>query len=156
MFFSEDKVSEIIEKNDIIDVISQYMTLKKRGKSFLGLCPFHTEKTPSFNVSQDKQLFYCFGCGIGGNVITFIQKIERMNYVESLHHLAERARISIDENIRKEDLEKIKRRKVLLSINREAARFFYNNLQMNVHTKDYLFQRGLDKDIIKYFGIGYS
>lgn len=156
MIFSEEKVSEIIEKNDIIDVISQYMALKKKGKSFLGLCPFHTEKTPSFNVSQDKQLFYCFGCGVGGNVITFIQKIEKMNYVESLRFLADRARISIDNNINKEELEKIKKRNMILEINREAARFFYGNLQKNTFAMDYLLKRGLDRGIIKSFGVGYS
>lgn len=156
MFFSEEKVSEIIEKNDIIDVISQYMTLKKKGKNFLGLCPFHTEKTPSFSVSQDKQLFYCFGCGAGGNVISFIQKIEKMNYIESLRFLADRAGISIDNNINKEDLEKIKKRDMIFSINREAARFFYGNLQKNVDAINYLLKRGLSKEIIKSFGIGYS
>lgn len=156
MFFSEEKVSEIIEKNDIIDVISQYMTLKKRGKNFLGLCPFHTEKTPSFSISQDKQLFYCFGCGEGGNVISFIQKIEKMNYVESLRFLADRAGISISNNIDKEELEKIKKRDMILSINREAARFFYGNLQKNSGAINYLLRRGLSREIIKSFGIGYS
>lgn len=156
MFFSEEKVSEIIEKNDIIDVISQYMTLKKKGKNFLGLCPFHTEKTPSFSISQDKQLFYCFGCGEGGNVISFIQKIEKMNYVESLRFLADRAGISISNNIDKEELEKIKKRDMILSINREAARFFYGNLQKNSGAINYLLRRGLSREIIKSFGIGYS
>lgn len=156
MFFSEEKISEIIEKNDIIDVISQYMALKKKGKSFLGLCPFHVEKTPSFNVSPDKQLFYCFGCGIGGNVITFIQKIEKMNYVESLHFLAQRAGISIDNNISKEELENIKKRDILISINREAANFFYINLQNNASATNYINNRGLNREIAKKFGIGYS
>ncbi|HOH89814.1 MAG TPA: CHC2 zinc finger domain-containing protein, partial [Bacillota bacterium] len=83
MFFSEDKISEIIEKNDIVDVISEYMTLKRSGSNYMALCPFHSEKTPSFSVSPSKQIFNCFGCGFGGNVITFIQKIERIEFVEA-------------------------------------------------------------------------
>lgn len=156
MFFSEEMVSEIIEKNDIVDVISQYMNLKKRGRNYIGLCPFHSEKTPSFNVSQDKQLFYCFGCGEGGNVSTFIQKIERMNYPESLMFLAERAGIEIKENLSSKDAEKAKRRRLLLKINKEAARFFYKNLSNNLQAMKYLNNRGLSNDIIKKFGLGYS
>ena len=91
MFFSEDKISEIIEKNDIVDVISEYMTLKRSGSNYMALCPFHSEKTPSFSVSPSKQIFNCFGCGVGGNVITFIQKIERIEFVEAVKMLAEKA-----------------------------------------------------------------
>lgn len=156
MYFSEELVSEIIEKNDIIDVISQYMNLKKRGRNYTGLCPFHSEKTPSFSVSQDKQLFYCFGCGVGGNVSTFIQKIEKMNYPESLMFLAERAGIEVKENISSKDAEKAKRKQLLMKINKEAARFFYKNLINNPEAMKYLQNRGLSIDIIKKFGLGYS
>jgi len=156
MYFSEELVSEIIEKNDIVDVISQYMNLKKRGRNYTGLCPFHSEKTPSFSVSQDKQLFYCFGCGVGGNVSTFIQKIEKMNYPESLMFLAERAGIEIKENISSKDAEKAKRKQLLMKINKEAARFFYKNLMNNAEAMKYLQNRGLSIEIIKKFGLGYS
>ncbi|HOE57282.1 MAG TPA: CHC2 zinc finger domain-containing protein, partial [Bacillota bacterium] len=84
MLFSEDKISEIIEKNDIVDVISEYMTLKKKGSNYMALCPFHSEKTPSFSVSFSKQIFNCFGCGVGGNVITFIQRIEKISFIEAV------------------------------------------------------------------------
>lgn len=156
MFFSEELVSEIIEKNDIVDIISQYMNLKKRGRNYIGLCPFHSEKTPSFSVSQDKQLFYCFGCGEGGNVSTFIQKIEKMSYPESLRFLAEKAGIRISEDISKEDMEKAKNRQILLRINKEAARFFYNNLKGNSDALKYLYNRGISNETIKRFGLGLS
>lgn len=156
MFFSEEMVSEIIEKNDIVDIISQYMNLKKRGRNYIGLCPFHSEKTPSFSVSQDKQLFYCFGCGEGGNVSTFIQKIERMTYPESLKFLAEKAGIKIGDMANKEDLEKAKRKQLLFRINKEAARFFYNNLSGNSGAMKYLSNRGLSMGTIKKFGLGFS
>ncbi|HCJ57763.1 MAG TPA: DNA primase [Clostridiaceae bacterium] len=156
MFFSEEMVSEIIEKNDIVDIISQYMNLKKRGRNYIGLCPFHSEKTPSFSVSQDKQLFYCFGCGEGGNVSTFIQKIERMTYPESLKFLAEKAGIKIGDETNKEDLEKAKRKQLLFRINKEAARFFYNNLGGDSRAMKYLSNRGLSMGTIKKFGLGFS
>ncbi len=156
MYFSEEKVSEIIEKNEIVDLISQYLSLNKKGKNYWGLCPFHTEKTPSFSVSDEKQMFYCFGCGAGGNVITFIQKIERLNYVESLYFLAKKARISIDERTSKKDLENLKKRELLFNINSTAARFFYDNLKDNPKAMDYLIKRGLNKETIRKFGIGYS
>ncbi|MFA7572158.1 MAG: CHC2 zinc finger domain-containing protein, partial [Lutispora sp.] len=156
MFFSEELISEIIEKNDIVDIISQYMNLKKRGKNHIGLCPFHSEKTPSFSVSQDKQLFYCFGCSEGGNVSTFIQKIEKMTYPESLRFLAEKAGIEIGDDVSKEDLEKAKKKQNLLRINKEAARFFYKNLHVNTEAMQYLYSRGLSLETIKKFGLGFS
>lgn len=156
MYFSEELISEIIEKNDIVDVISQYMKLKKSGRNYIGLCPFHSEKTPSFNVSPDKQLFYCFGCGVGGNVSTFIQKIEKLNYPESLTFLAERAGIEIKVASSEKEKERTRRRKLLYKINREAARFFYNNLKSNASAIKYLKDRGLSIEIVKKFGLGYS
>ena len=91
--YSDELIDEIRNSNDIVDVISQYVTLKRSGRNFFGLCPFHKEKSPSFSVSPDKQIFHCFGCGVGGNVIHFISKIENLNFVETLHILAERAGI---------------------------------------------------------------
>jgi len=156
MYFSEELISEIIEKNDIVDVISQYMNLKKSGRNYVGLCPFHSEKTPSFNVSPDKQLFYCFGCGVGGNVSTFIQKIEKLNYPESLAFLAERAGIELKVAPNEKEKEKSRRKKLLYKINREAARFFYNNLKIQSPAIKYLKDRGLSIDTIRKFGLGYS
>ena len=95
MFFSEQLISEIIEKNDIVDVISDYMSLKKSGTNYKNLCPFHSEKSPSFSVSSTKQIFNCFGCGVGGNVITFVQKMERLEFIEALKFLADRAGIEV-------------------------------------------------------------
>lgn len=156
MLFSEDKISEIIEKNDIVDVISEYMNLKRSGSNYMSLCPFHSEKTPSFSVSPSKQIFNCFGCGVGGNVVTFIQKIERISFVEALKMLAERAGIELDENRDPKELEKAKLKKALYKINAEAARFFYNNLLKSSKAMDYLKMRGLNEATIRKFGLGYA
>ena len=90
--YSEEILNEVRQSNDIVDVISQYVHLKRSGRNFFGLCPFHNEKSPSFSVSPDKQIFHCFGCGVGGNVITFVSKIEGLNFVETVQMLAERAK----------------------------------------------------------------
>ena len=132
------------------------MNLRRRGNNYVGLCPFHSEKTPSFNVSPDKQLFYCFGCGVGGNVSTFIQKIEKMNYPESLNFLAERVGIEVKGTSNKKEKERIRRRNLLYKINKMAARFFYDNLNNQSSAMKYLRDRGLSIDIIKKFGLGYS
>ncbi len=156
MLFSEDKISEIIEKNDIVDVISEYMTLKRSGGNYGALCPFHSEKTPSFSVSPSKQIFNCFGCGVGGNVITFIQKIERINFVEAVKLLAERAGVQLEEDKDPKQLERAKLQKSLYKINTEAARFFYSNLNKNANAMEYLKRRGLSETIIKRFGLGFA
>lgn len=93
--YSEEIIDEIRQSNDIVDVISQYMNLKRSGRNYFGLCPFHNEKSPSFSVSPDKQIFHCFGCGVGGNVITFIMKIEGCGFVEAVQILAEKANIQL-------------------------------------------------------------
>ena len=93
--YSDELIDEIRNKNDIVDVISQYVTLKRSGRNFFGLCPFHNEKSPSFSVSPDKQIFHCFGCGVGGNVFHFIQKIENINFLEALEMLANNAGIDL-------------------------------------------------------------
>ena len=92
MRYSDEIIDEIVNANDIVDVISQYVALKRSGRNFFGLCPFHRENSPSFSVSPDKQIFHCFGCGVGGNVIHFISKIEGINFVETLQQLADRVR----------------------------------------------------------------
>ncbi|MDD3706413.1 MAG: CHC2 zinc finger domain-containing protein, partial [Clostridiaceae bacterium] len=143
MLFSEDKISEIIEKNDIVDVISEYMTLKRSGSNYMALCPFHSEKTPSFSVSSSKQIFNCFGCGVGGNVITFIQKIERTEFVEAVKMLAERSGVQLNEDKDPKNLERAKLKRTLYKVNTEAARFFYSNLNTGAKEFEYLRRRGL-------------
>ena len=93
--YSEEIIQRVIEANDIIDVVSQYVQLKKSGHSYMGCCPFHNERTPSFSVSQDKQLYHCFGCGVGGNVISFVMDKENMSFPEAIQYLAERANIHL-------------------------------------------------------------
>ncbi len=156
MFFSEDVISEIVEKNDIVNVISEYVHLKKSGSNYMCLCPFHSEKSPSFSVSSSKQIFNCFGCGVGGNVVTFVQKIERLNFVEALKLLADRAGVELKDSRDAKDLERLNFKSRLLKINLEAARFFYKKLQENKQPEKYLKNRGLSDEIVKSFGIGYS
>ncbi|HOM42993.1 MAG TPA: CHC2 zinc finger domain-containing protein, partial [Bacillota bacterium] len=156
MLFSEDKISEIIEKNDIVDVISEYMTLKRSGSNYMALCPFHSEKTPSFSVSPSKQIFNCFGCGVGGNVITFIQKIERIEFVEAVKMLAEKAGVQLKEDKDPRQLERAREKRALYRVNTEAARFFYSNLNAGTKALEYLRRRGLSDAIIKRFGLGYA
>ena len=93
--YSDEIIEEVRSSNDIVDVISQYVVLKRSGRNFFGLCPFHKEKSPSFSVSRDKQIFHCFGCGVGGNVIHFVSKIENINFLETMQFLAERANITL-------------------------------------------------------------
>lgn len=124
MYFSEQMISEIIDRNDIVDVISEYMTLKKAGTNYKCLCPFHSEKSPSFSVSSTKQIFNCFGCGVGGNVVSFIQKIERLEFVEALKFLADRAGIEVNVVQDEQQLKKLNLYKTLYRINQDSARFF--------------------------------
>ncbi len=159
MYFSEDLVEEVRLKNDIVDVISGYVKLQKKGSSYFGLCPFHNEKSPSFSVSRQKQMFYCFGCGAGGNVITFVMKYENYTFMEALKMLAERAGVELPEmEYSKEAKEKADTRATLLEINKLAAKYFYAQLKSQsgsvAHT--YLTKRGLDQETITAFGLGYS
>ncbi|MDF2841052.1 MAG: primase [Clostridia bacterium] len=156
MFFSEQLISEIIEKNDIVDVISGYMSLKKNGTNYKCLCPFHSEKSPSFSVSSTKQIFNCFGCGVGGNVISFVQKMERLEFVEALKFLADRAHIEVSDTNNEQQLKKLSLYNTLYKINQETARFFYSNLNKSKEPMDYLKGRGLNEQTIKSFGLGYS
>ena len=125
MYYSEDIVEEVRMKNDIVDVISSYVKLQKKGSSYFGLCPFHSEKSPSFSVSRDKQMYYCFGCGAGGNVFTFIMEYENYSFVEALKMLAERAGVELPEmEYSKEAKEKANLKNTLLEMNKLAARYF--------------------------------
>ncbi|MFL0195833.1 DNA primase [Clostridium sp. WILCCON 0269] len=151
---SEDVIQRIKEENDIIDVISESVKLKRSGKNYLGLCPFHHEKTPSFSVSRDKQIYKCFGCGEAGNVVTFIMKSQNLNFLEAIKLLADRVNIDIDlnanESNRKNTFEN------LYKLNVEAARYFFNCLNKDRRAKSYLLNRGITEHTITRFGLGYS
>ena len=166
-YYSEDLIEEVISQNDIVDVISEYVALKKSGRNFMGLCPFHREKTPSFSVSMDKQIFKCFGCSEGGNVISFIMKIENLDFWDSVELLAERAHIELSrfevKNFsKKEQKENENIKDTLFAINREVGLFYHNNLIKILESsnysevKEYVKKRKFDIKTIKRFGIGYA
>ena len=159
MYFSEELVEEVRLKNDIVDVISGYVKLQKKGSSYFGLCPFHNEKSPSFSVSRSKQMYYCFGCGAGGNVFTFIMEYENFTFVEALKFLAERVGVELPEaEYSKEAKERADLKSTLLEINKIAAKYFYAQLkspQGNL-AHSYLTKRGLSEETITAFGLGYS
>lgn len=155
--FNDNLIDDLINSNEIIDIVSQYVQLKKSGRNFKGLCPFHNEKTPSFVVSEDKQLYHCFGCGAAGNAINFIMGIENLDFVDAVEFLAERFNIDISQYDSSYDKEKINRKKELININREAAIYFYKKLwETKNNALEYLNERGLNRDIIKKFGLGYA
>lgn len=159
MFYSDELVEEIRSRNDIVNVIGSYIRLQKKGSSYMGLCPFHNEKTPSFSVSASKQLYHCFGCGVKGNVFTFIMEYENYTFIDALKLLAQRAGVALPE---KEYSEEEKRqfdlKSRLLEVHKESAKYFYYQLtQLRGHTAhEYLLGRGLAEDTIKKFGLGYS
>jgi DNA primase len=152
--------SEIIEeikfRNDIVDVISGYVTLKRSGSGFVGLCPFHSERTPSFHIVPERGFFYCFGCGAGGDVIWFIRKIENLDYAGAVELLAKRAGITLPERAGDKQAEHSVKKTRILEINREAARFFHAQLLASPAALDYLSRRGLAMPTIKHFGLGYA
>ena len=150
-------IEELKFKNDISETISNYVNLKKRGSNLVGLCPFHSEKTASFNVYPNSSSFYCFGCGVGGDVITFIEKIENLDYIEAVKFLAQKANLTLPETDGKdEQLSNLRRR--IFEINRETAHFFHSQLYKNEGKVglDYLQKRGLSSQTIKHFGLGFA
>ncbi len=149
----ENIIEEIKTRNDITDVISSYVTLKRAGSHSQGLCPFHNEKSPSFTVFANTQSFYCFGCQAAGDAVTFIRKIENLDYVEALNFLAKRAGVSIPENT---DQKSGVRKSRILEMNREAAKFFRTQLLSSEAAKGYLVQRGMRRETVNHFGLGYS
>lgn len=156
--YSDEFIEEIKNSNDIVDIISQYVVLKRRGRNFLGLCPFHKEKTPSFSVSPDKQIFHCFGCGVGGDVITFINKIENINYRECIELLAEKAGIALPTIDRDVDSKKQMLREKVYQINELVANLYHENLykpQAKI-AQEYVKKRKLDNHTLKKFTIGYA
>lgn len=159
MYFSEEFVEEVRSKNDIVDVISGYVKLQKKGSSYFGLCPFHNEKSASFSVSRQKQMYYCFGCGAGGNVFTFIMEYENYSFVEALRMLAERVGMEMPEmEYSKEAKEKADLKNTLLEVNKLAAKYFYAQLkaEQGKIAHSYLTKRGLSEETITAFGLGYS
>lgn len=159
MFYPEDVVEEVRMKNDIVDVISGYVKLQKKGSSYFGLCPFHNEKSPSFSVSPGKQMYYCFGCGAGGNVITFVMEYENYTFPEALQMLADRAGVELPkQEFSKEAKAQADLRAALLEINKLAANYFYYQLKQPQGKigYDYLTRRKLSDETIRHFGLGFA
>lgn len=159
MYYAEDVIEEVRSRNDIVSVISEYVKLQKKGSSYFGLCPFHNEKSPSFSVSPDKQMYYCFGCGAGGNVFTFIQEYENYSFPESLKMLADRAGVNLPEKeYSREERQEKNLKSQILNVNKMAARYFYYQLRTENgrQAMEYLKNRRLQDETIKSFGLGYS
>ena len=159
MYYPEDIVEEVRMRNDIADVISGYVKLQKKGGNYFGLCPFHSEKSPSFSVSPAKQMYYCFGCGAGGNVITFVMEYENYTFPEALKHLADRAGMTLPEQeYSKEARAQADLKSELLEINKLAANYFYYQLQQpqGQAAHQYLKERKLSDETLKRFGLGYA
>ncbi|MBO5454495.1 MAG: DNA primase [Clostridia bacterium] len=150
-------IQQITERSDIVDIISGYTSLKRSGRSATGLCPFHNEKTPSFHVSPDKQVYHCFGCGAGGSVINFIMQAENLTFIDAVKFLGERAGINIPEDNSYDD-RLTKQRQRLLEANKAAARFFYDVLlsEDGRKAREYLISRGLSSETITRFGLGFA
>ena len=150
-YYSGDLIEEVISQNDIVEVISEYVVLKKSGRNYMGLCPFHREKTPSFCVSMDKQIFKCFGCSEGGNVISFIMKIENIDFWDAVEMLAERAnidtsRFEVKDYYNKSNSKNNDLKDAVFNINKEVAKFYHNNLiellkEKTNPVKDYIIKR---------------
>ncbi len=158
-FYSDELIEEVRSHNDIVDVISGYVRLQKKGSSYFGLCPFHNEKTPSFSVSPGKQMYYCFGCGAGGNVLTFVMQYENFTFQEAMQSLAERAGIELPkQEMTAAQRQKADRRAKLLEINKTAAKYFYMLLRspQGQHALDYFIRRELTPQTMQHFGLGYS
>ena len=149
-------LQELKMRSDIVDVVSSYVSLRRSGRNMVGLCPFHHEKTPSFNVYAENGSFYCFGCGVGGDVITFIRRIENLDYMEAVRFLAQRAGLQVPEDHVDDGMAKLRAR--ILEINREAARFYHSVLmsEQGAAGLSYLRGRGLTQATIRHFGLGYS
>ena len=159
MYYSDEIIEEVQDKNDIVDVVSSYVKLQKKGGTYFGLCPFHNEKSPSFSVSPSKQMFYCFGCGVGGSVYTFLMKYENATFPEAIKMLADRAGVALPEiQMSEEDKRKRDLKMSVLEINKEAAKFYFYNLkgEKGEIGRNYFNKRQLSVDTINKFGLGYS
>ena len=156
MAFPETFLQDLKLRNDITEVVSGYVSLKRRGRNMVGLCPFHGEKTPSFNIYTENGSFYCFGCGVGGDVISFIMKIENLDYVDAVKFLAQRAGMELPENSYDDSMSRLRTR--VLEANREAARFYFKTLMSPQGRTglDYFHGRALSDATIRHFGLGYA
>lgn len=154
VYVNDEIIEEVKEAGDIVEFISSYVNLKKSGSNYMGLCPFHGEKTPSFSVNAEKQYYKCFGCGEGGDIIEFCMKKENLDFLDSVKFLADRYNIQLSERI--VNTEEDQRKERFYEMNRDAARYFYSNLIKNNNVISYLNKRGIEKNIINRFGLGYS
>ena len=156
--YNDEILDEIRSRNDIVSTISQYMILKRKGRNYFGLCPFHNEKSPSFSVSPDKQIFHCFGCGVGGDVINFVKKIENIGFLDSVRLLAEKSGIQLPNDISKAEEENIKLKNRVYKINELAAKFYHENLYKPTSkiAQDYIKKRKLNNATLKSFLMGYA
>lgn len=155
MFFTAEFLEELSERADIVDIVSEYVELKPKGSSLFGLCPFHSEKTPSFSVSQDKQFFHCFGCGAGGDVISFIMRSENLDFQDGVRLLAEKVGMPVPDEGGKGDAE---RRARILEINKFAAKYYHSCLmgEQGQEARNYLRSRGITDRTIRRFGLGFA
>ena len=157
--YASEVIDEVVSRSDIVDIISGYIKLKKNGSSYVGLCPFHNEKSPSFSVSPGKQLYHCFGCGVGGNVITFVMEYENYTFLEAVKYLADKAGMQLPETSYSEEEKKNRDLKAkLLEINKIAATYYYHQLKAENGKigLSYLQKRGLSDTTINRFGLGYA
>ena len=156
--YSDEIIDEVRQTNDIVDIISQYVHLKRSGRNFFGLCPFHNEKSPSFSVSPDKQIFHCFGCGVGGNVFTFLTKIEGINFIEAVQTLAERSNIQLPTLENRGDSLKEELKAKVYKVNEFAANYYHENLYKpeSKIAQEYIKKRKLTNETLKSFQIGFS
>ena len=156
MAFPEGFLQELKMRNDITDIVSSYVNLKRRGRNMVGLCPFHGEKTPSFNIYTENGSFYCFGCGVGGDVISFVMRMENLDYVDAVKFLAQRAGMDMPENSYDNSMSQLRTR--IFEANREAARFYYSTLYTPAGAKglEYLHSRQLSDRTIRHFGLGFA
>ena len=156
--YSDEIIEEVRQTNDIVDIISQYVHLKRSGRNFFGLCPFHNEKSPSFSVSPDKQIFHCFGCGVGGNVFTFLTKIEGISFVEAVQTLAERSNIKLPTLENSQDSQKEELKAKVFKVNEFTAQFYHENLYKpeSKIAQEYIKKRKLTNETLKSFRLGFS
>lgn len=157
-YIPDIKIEEIKNRANIVELVSEYVALKKAGRNFVGLCPFHKEKTPSFSVTPDRQMFYCFGCGEGGNVFSFLMKISQMTYAEAIRHLAKKTGVVIPERVTQQQRQEDSRREQLIRINEFAASYYVRNLSSpsGKEALAYLRQRGIREDVASAFRLGFA
>lgn len=158
MRYSDEIIEEVRQNNDVVDIISQYVHLTRKGRNYFGLCPFHSEKSPSFSVSPDRQIFHCFGCGVGGNVYTFLMKIEGITFKESLEQLAERANIQLPTYENSADAAKDELKEKVYKVNEFAAEFYHQNLYKPVARigQEYVKKRKMNRETLEAYRIGFS